>query len=85
MLLKIMIAKDNSSISSPVGKTKYAYVGQRSRSKQAKKVILNHTHKPWLVWYQIEENNKCNRYLVLKMCFHALGYCKRVKKKIQAL
>ena len=33
ILLKTMIAKDKSNISSPVGKKNYAYVGQRSRSK----------------------------------------------------
>ena len=63
MKLGMMVGIDHTNKFCLVTKMKYAYVGQRSRSKQVIGEKLGHIeiyHKVCHVWYQIEGNNTEN-------------------------
>ena len=84
ILHEIMIAKDNSNISSPVGKKKYAYVSQRSRSKYAKKenqVILNPTQKHGLYGIELKRMTNAIEILDKECVFMHQAIARRSKGK----
>ena len=88
MKLGRMVHIDHTNKFSPVAKMNYAYVGHRSRSKQVKVEKVGQLEKyieSCRAWYQIEEQNFCNRLQHEKMEIQCQGHVETRPKVISAI